>query len=113
MAKFPLNDWLRSGERATIRWSPHVAPARLSNHQRLLAQLGIRLDGAELADRPGKGRVLMLVQITDPQGEVWQDHGAIDFDKVKEGVRSEYLDYVWSAFVLPGDYRVAFGVVDT
>jgi hypothetical protein len=111
--KFPVNEWLRSGERSRIRWASQVSPARLSNHQRLMVKMGIRLDGAELADRPGKGRMLMLVQVSDAQGRLWQDHGTIDFDKVKEGVRSEYLDYTWSAFLLPGDYRVAFAVADT
>ena len=112
-AKFPFNEWLRSGERSRLRWTAEISPARLSNHQRLMVQMGIQLDGAELADRPGKGRLLMLVQVTGPEGRLWQDHGQIDLDKVKEGVRSEYLSYTWSAFVLPGDYRVALAVVDT
>jgi hypothetical protein len=112
-AKFPFNEWLRSGERSQIRWTPQVSPARLSTHQRLMVQMGIQLDGAELADRPGKGRLLMLVQITGQQGQLWQNHGQVDFDKVLEGIRSQYLTYSRSAFVLPGDYRVAFAVVDT
>jgi Cu/Ag efflux protein CusF len=112
-AKYPLNEWLRSGERSPIRWAPQVSPARLSNHQRLMVQMGIQLDGAELADRPGKGRLLMLVQITGSEGRLWQNHGQIDFDKVAEGARSQYLIYTFSAFVLPGDYRVALAVVDT
>ncbi len=113
LAKYPLNEWVRSGERSRIRWATEVSPARLSNHQRLMVQLGLQVDGAELADRPGKGRLLMLVQITDREGHLWQNHGQIDFDKVQEGVRSEYLTFTFSAFVLPGDYRVALAVVDT
>ena len=112
-AKFPFNEWLRSGERSRLRWTPQVSPAHLSSHQRLMVQMRVQLDGAELADRPGKGRVLMLVQITSPDGRLWQNHGQIDLDKVAEGVRSQYLIYTWSAFVLPGDYRVALAVVDT
>jgi hypothetical protein len=112
-ADIPLHDWLRGGERSALRWSEHIAPARLGSQQRLLLQMTIQLDGEEIADRPGKGRLLTLVQITDPHGGVWQDHGAPDFNKVEEGVRSEYLTYTWSAFVLPGDYRVALAVVDT
>jgi hypothetical protein len=112
-ADIPLHDWLRGGERSALRWSEHIAPARLGSQQRLLLQMTIQLDGQEIADRPGKGRLLMLVQITDPQGGVWQDHGAPDFRKVEEGVRSQYLTWTWSAFVLPGDYRVALAVVDT
>ena len=75
-ADIPLNDWLRGGERSALRWSQHIAPARLSTQQRLLLQMTIQLDGEEIADRPGQGRLLMLVQITDPHGGVWQDHGA-------------------------------------
>jgi len=112
-ADIPLHDWLRGGERSALRWSEHIAPARLGSQQRLLLQMTIQLDGEEIADRPGKGRLLMLVQITDPHGGVWQDHGIPDFRKVEEGVRSEYLAWTWSAFVLPGDYRVALAVVDT
>jgi hypothetical protein len=112
-AKYPVNEWLRSGERSRIRWTAQVSPARLSNHQRLMVQIGIQLDGAELADRPGKSRLLMLVQIAGQQDRLWQNHGQIDLDKVQEGVRSQYLAYSWSAFVLPGDYRVALAVVDT
>ena len=113
VAKFSIADWLKNGEHSAIRWTPQISPARLSSHQRLIVQMGIQLDGEELYNRPGKSRVVMLLQLTDAQGGVWQNHGTIDLDKVKEGVRSEYLDYIFSAFVLPGEYRVALAVVDT
>jgi len=109
----PLDEWARDKESGGLRWSEQIAPARLSSQQRLVLQMTIQLDGDEVADRPGKGRLLMLVQIKDAKGTVWQDHGAIDFRKVEAGVRAQYLEYTWSAFVLPGDYRVALGVVDT
>ena len=112
-ADIPLRDWLRGSERSALRWSEHIEPARLGSQQRLLLQMTIQLDGEEIADRPGKGRLLLLIQITDPHGGIWQDHGAPEFKKVEEGVRSQYLDYTWSVFVLPGDYRVALAVVDT
>jgi hypothetical protein len=112
-AKYPLSAWLRSGQRSPIRWAIEVTPARLSNHQRLMVRMGIQLDGDELADRPGKGRLLMLVQVTGPDGRLWQNHGQVDFEKVQDAVRSEYFQYMFSAFVLPGDYRVALAVVDT
>ena len=104
---------MKTSERSRIRWSSEVSPPRLSSHQRLIVQLSVQLDGVELADRPEKGRLLMFAQVADSRNLIWQSHAQMDFDKVKEGVRSQYLNVVFSAFVLPGDYRVALGIVDT
>ena len=53
-AKVPFEDWLKGANQAQIKWKFRIYPARLSNHQRLLTQIQVALDGAELAKRRGK-----------------------------------------------------------
>jgi hypothetical protein len=84
-----------------------VLPAQLSNHQRLLARVDVTLDGAQVASLRGQGKLMILMQVTDPENTAYQDHGAIDLEKVEEGVKGSNIVYSEYFFVLPGDYRIS------
>ena len=71
------------------------------------------MDGAELAKRRGKGQLVIFVRLTDAEGRPYLDHGSIDLEKIEEGIRNQNVTYAESAFVLPGDYRVAVAIFDT
>ena len=53
------------------------------------------------------------MEVLDDQGAAYQNHSAIDLEKVEAGLKASNLVYVQSVFLLPGDYRVAAAVVDT
>jgi hypothetical protein len=112
-AGLPFDQWLGGGEQARMRWSTSVSRTRLSVHQRLLADVEIRLDGAEVARRRGPGQLLVLLQIGDQQGLRYQNHLTIDLAKVEEGVAKQDVVLTFTAFVTPGDYRVAVALYDT
>lgn len=111
--KVPFDQWLQGGDESHIRWVVHVLHPQLSTHQRLMARLEVQMDGAELAKRRGKGQLVIFVRLKDREDRPYQDHGIIDLEKIEEGIRSQNVTYVESAFVLPGDYRVAVAIFDT
>jgi hypothetical protein len=112
-AKVPFDEWLQAGNQTNIRWSMHVSRPQLSNHQRLSSLVEAQVDGRDLASRRGRGEMAIFIQITDREGNVYQTHGAIDLEKMEEGVRSQDVTYSQSVFVLPGEYRVAVALFDT
>ena len=112
-AGLPFEQWLAGGEQARMQWSVSVSRARLSAHQRLRADVEIRLDGAELARRRREGELLILLQISDQQGSRYQNHLSMDLAKVEEGVAKQDLVSTFTAFVTPGDYRVSVVLYDT
>lgn len=112
-AGLPFEQWLAGGEQARMHWSASVSRARLSAHQRLQAGVEIRLDGAELARRRGEGQLLVLLQLSDRQGRRYQNHLTIDLAKMEEAIAKQDVVSTFTAFVTPGDYRVAVALYDT
>ena len=112
-AQLPFEQWLAGGQQARIEWRLSVSRARLSAHQRLRADVEIRLDGAELARRRGEGQLLILLQLADQQGHRYQNHLSMDLSKIEEGVSKQDIVSTFTAFVTPGDYRVAVALYDT
>ena len=109
----PFDQWIEQGDQAHIRWTPHVLPVELSNHQRLQVKIDIEVDGNELARRRGKGYLVILVQFTDSDNRVYQTHEAIDLQLVKDDIGKSNISYIPAAFVTPGDYRISLAVFAT
>src|SRR3984957_12454107 len=109
-AKVPFDEWFKGGDQAQIKWKIRIFPPRLSNHQRLVTQITVALDGAELAKRRGEGQMIAFVQITDQQGRPYQNHATIPLSKVEEGWKSSEVTFDLVAFVLPGEYRIAIAI---
>jgi hypothetical protein len=102
----------RNSEAARIRWSSHLSEPQLSVYQRLLISVTAEVDGAELAKRRGKGSFLLLVQVTDDKGAVWQNHLDMDLTHMEEGMKSNNVDFTLFFFILPGEYQVSLAVYD-
>ncbi len=112
-AELPFEQWLAGGQQARIEWGVSVSRPHLSAHQRLRADVDVRVDGAELARRRGEGQFLILVQITDRQGRRYQNHLSMDLAKTEKGVSKQDVISTFTAFLTPGDYRVAAALYDT
>ena len=112
-AQLPFDQWLAGGQQSRIDWSVSVSRPQLSAHQRLRAEVEIRLDGTELARRRGEGQLLILVQISDQQGRRYQNHVSMDLAKTEAGVSKQDVVSTFTAFVTPGDYRVVAALYDT
>lgn len=111
-SEIPFDRWLTQSDDSRIRWNSRVSEAQLSVYQRLLVSVIAEVDGAELAKRRGKGRFLLLTQVTDNRGGVWQNHLDMDLTRVEEGMKSNNVDFTILFFVLPGDYQVTLAVCD-
>src|SRR5258708_3020083 len=61
--------------------------------------------------RQGQGRLLLLIQLPDPPGQVYQDHSSLSLDTVGPEANRTQLVYSQEAFVLPGDYQLSTGVL--
>ncbi len=109
----PFERWLAEGEPTNLRWSVRVGAAALNNHQRLQTRLEIQVDGNELVSRRGHGELGVLIQFEDGAKRVYQTHGGIDLQEVKDDTGKSNIQYLQDAFVLPGDYRVGVVIFDT
>jgi len=112
-ATVPFEQWIKEGDKDHIRWSAHVLPVELSNHQRLFAKVEAVIDGKEFEQRRGHGRLAILIQFNDSENRVYQTHKSFDLDQVEEGAGKLNITYTQGAFVTPGDYRISLAVFDT
>jgi hypothetical protein len=109
----PFERWLAEGEPTNFRWSVRVGAAFLNNHQRLQTRLEIQVDGNELVSRRGHGELGVMIQFEDSAKRLYQTHGGIDLQEVKDDTGKSNIQYLQDAFVLPGDYRVGVLIFDT
>ena len=112
-AMVPFDRWLAEGGQGPFHWSAHVAPADLSNHQRLRVRVELSLDGSDLVSRRGEGYMMMLVQLEDADHRIYQSHESLDLQQVTEAAAKTNIVYTQDIFVRPGDYRVGLMVVDS
>jgi hypothetical protein len=110
--RVPFAKWVAEGKASQIKWALEVPPAILSTHQRLLLGAQVRVDGRELERRRGEGDFLILLQVESSDGRVWQNHTAIDLNKIQPGMASQDLTVTERMFVLPGDYTLVAAVCD-
>jgi hypothetical protein len=108
----PFERWLAEGEPTHLRWSVRIAAAELNPHQRLQTRLEIQLDGNELLSRRGHGELVVMIQFKDSAEQLYQTHGALDLQDVKDDAGKSNIQYLQDAFVLPGDYRVGVVIFD-
>jgi len=111
--KVPFAEWFTGKADIGFKWSERILPVVLSVHQRLLAQIEIRVDGRELARRRGLGKLIFYFEFTDSQGRKYQDHTDFDLEKVGPAVKSAVITISDSAFVIPGEYSVAIAIYNT
>jgi hypothetical protein len=113
-SKLPFAQWLAEGERTSdISWSADILPAVISSHQRLMLRIVIRVAGSSLAQRRGMGEFMTLVQYTDGNQAVWQNHTSLNLETLSPGIETYQIAIAQYAFVLPGDYSLAIAVCDT
>ena len=110
--KVPFREWL-AAEGTHMKWTMHVAPPILSVQQRLLARVDLVIDGNELAQRRGKGQLTIFIQFTDGRGQVWQNHGSLDLEKVDENIAAANVSYSQYVFLAPGEYHLAIALYAT
>ncbi len=112
-SKIPFEQWFTGGDQAHIHWTAHLSQPQLSSHQRLLSQLEVLVDGADLAHRRGKGRLVIFMQLADRDGNLFQSHGVINLEKLEEGIKAQNISYSQAVFVTPGDYTASFALLTT
>ena len=108
----PFARWLAEGEPTHLRWTVRVGGADLNSHQRLQTRIEILLDGIELVSRKGHGEFVVMIQFEDSAKRLYQTHGSIDLQDVKDEAAKSNIQYLQDALVLPGDYRVGVLIFD-
>ncbi len=97
-SQVPFDQWRASGKQSLVHWSADLVPPELSAFQRIATGIRIQVDSPELP----KHHAVVLTEFEDAGGGVWQTHGEL----------GRGLDFVQSAFVLPGDYSVSVAIYD-
>jgi len=111
--RIPFDQWINEHARPPFRWSVPAPRPQMSFHQRFVAQLEAKMDGRDLESRRDDGELIFFFQITAPDGTRFQNHNGVDLKKLDPNIKSADLQCIQHAFVLPGDYRLAVGVLDT
>jgi hypothetical protein len=111
--KIPFDQWLSERGQGPFRWVVAPMRAELTFHQRLMAQVEVKVDGRSLENRRGDGELVFFFQITDHDGSRYRDHFAIQLSKLDENVAAVNVEVTQRAFVLPGDYQLAVGLLDS
>jgi hypothetical protein len=108
----PLNQWIHENPRAHINWKVSMADVRLSMQQRLFSRFDFIVDGRELDSRRGRGKFVLLVQLTDDRAGVWQSHYTLNLERVVGQPASNNYEFSQPFFILPGDYTITAAVYD-
>lgn len=111
-SRIPFDQFTDAGQ-SHLRWRQEIAGLGLTNHQRLLYRIQVTVDGAEMVKRRGKGGFLVLIELKDSGGRVFQNHGAISLEDIKDEASRSDLQFQQYAFLMPGEYRVALAVYVT
>jgi hypothetical protein len=111
--RVPFDEWFTKGGPPWIKWAMNVSRPQLSAHQRLSVEIEVLIDGGGLANRVGRGQVVVFVQLEDAAGKPHQNHATLDLQKMNDTIRKQDVSCVMSFFVLPGDYRLRVAVFDS
>jgi hypothetical protein len=111
-ARIPFEEWLKGGEESHLRWSMRIVPPHLSVHQRLITAVAVAVDGSEFVKRNKPGQVAMFVEFRDQDNRVYQSHTILNFLELQKPENLDQVTLDLSAFVIPGDYRVAAAIYD-
>jgi hypothetical protein len=111
--RIPFDQWLTEHTRAPFRWTVANPRAEITFHQRFVVQLEAKVDGRDLESRRDDGELVFFFQVTAPDGARFQDHSAVVLKKLDPNIKDADLECIQRAFLLPGDYRLAVGVLDT
>lgn len=108
--KVPFAQWLSEVSLTKWKWKVRLLPVTLSAHQRLLAKVQIEVDGSDLVKKRQSGKFIVFFQFTDAGGRVFQDHASIGLEKVPQNLTGSVITVSDTAFVLPGEFRVALAI---
>lgn len=111
--KIPFEQWLSERGQGPFRWAVAPTHAELTFHQRLMAQLEVKVDGRSLESRRGDGELVFFYQITDRDGTRYQAHASVPLSKLDENIKAANLEVTERAFLLPGDYQLAIVLLDS
>jgi hypothetical protein len=108
----PFKTWLSSNDKAEIPWQIRAVPGGLSEYQRLTATVEVRVSERTMA-RHSAGSLVCFAEFTDANGQRYENHDVWNRKRAKLGPNTDYLSFVFEAFVLPGKYTVAIALYDT
>jgi hypothetical protein len=101
-----FKDWLDGKNASQIPWTVVVKSQGLSDYQRIQASVAVYvfLDKKDISD--GAGKLLSVVRFTNAQGRSFEANESRDL-KVPTVNQSAEIVLNFSAYLLPGDYKVA------
>ncbi|SRR5579871_223553 len=109
----PFDQWEAQGDRAEVPWRTKISSPVLDEHQRFLVTATATIDGKNLAKRSSTkdDDLLMLLQIKDSRGHVYQGHTNVPLSEADDDVRHAEFVYTHSALVIPGDYEFTMAML--
>ncbi len=107
-AEVPFEQWLAEGQRQELSWRVSLSADQLSLHQRIVLHVHATVSAGELKKH---AHLLALLRITDANRKEFKNYGTVDTTALDlPHLKEVTLD--WSAFVLPGEYKIALALSD-
>jgi hypothetical protein len=110
---YPFDEWAAGPDQSSIKWDVRLPAPRLSVHQRLIQRIETVIPGGELAKRRGRGELIVLTRLEDASGRQWRTGNRMKLIAIEPTVKSQELTFTTTAFIRPGDYRLAIALVDS
>ena len=86
--RYPFDKWASENAKPQIKWTTRISPARLSPHQRLLAQLFVTVEADELRKHAGSAQIVVFVRIEDSAGHPYQTSSLTPISQLHQGASS-------------------------
>ncbi len=103
--RIPFGEWVRAKDRGPFLWEVSPTLPVLSDHQRFVIQLRVRVDLFTVASRWKQRPLELFIEISDKQGRRYQGHYSEEFGKligVNPGAVAQFSPRV---FLTPGEYE--------
>ena len=110
-AQTEFAQWVSQGPLEQIPWQLRVEAGGLTAYQRMVSRSVIDIGGRYFKQRSEPGDLISMIQVTDSNGNIYQDHD-IEFVDGKNPTARYGVYFAWHAFVLPGDYEVTLALYD-
>src|SRR5579872_6406794 len=103
---------LAGPERSDLRWNIAISPPVLSNYQRIVVRVALRVDGKEIVERAGHGGLVLAAEIRDGDGKPYRTRQIVNLADFKNATSRHELETVLHAFLLPGEYKISLAAVE-
>ena len=113
VSEIPFEEWIAEKSVNAIPWSVEVSEPHLSIVQRLVVNFRVAISPKAFRSLGSGYHLAFAVRLKPAGGRYLEDGVHVGMTPMEELPKNAYVEFTAEAFVLPGEYTVAFIVYDT